>query len=88
MGDKDNTSALSMLMAQKVHDDVPVFGVQVTRGLVGQDDFAALGQGAGDSYTLLFTAGEMAGQSAARCRSEAKRSSAEFRVPPQISCKP
>jgi len=39
-------------------DDFGVFGVEVSRGLVGKEDLGLIDDGAGDRDALLFTAGK------------------------------
>ena len=63
VGDDDDAAVIFVSEpVEDLHDVLAVGAVQVARGLVGQDDLAAGGQGAGDGDPLLFAAGEHIGQ--------------------------
>ena len=63
MGD-DDEGLLEALAAlpQQAHDLGGVAGVEVARGLVGEDDGRGVHEGAGDGDALLLTSGELAGE--------------------------
>ena len=56
VGDHDNGMSLGVEPHEDVHDVLAAFGVQGAGGLVGQYDFAAVHQGAGDAHPLLLPA--------------------------------
>lgn len=63
MGDDDGTAVILVgEPVEDLHDVAAVGAVQVTGGLVGQDDLDTGGQGAGDGSPLLLTAGEHIGR--------------------------
>ena len=47
---------------ENLHNVTAVFRVQISGGLVGQDQLTAGGQGSGDGHPLLLTAGEHIGK--------------------------
>lgn len=48
--------------AEKLEDDFLVGFVEVTGGLVGEDDSRLIDEGTGDGYALLLTAGKICGE--------------------------
>ena len=58
MGDhEDGLVELAAGLTEHLEDSIGVFGVEVARGLVGEDDGGAVDEGTSDSYALLLTAG-------------------------------
>jgi hypothetical protein len=49
-------------VGQELHHGVAVLGVEVARGLVGEEHGRGAGEGAGDGDALLLAAGELGGQ--------------------------
>jgi len=60
--DHDGWCDLGVKIAEELEDDLLIGGVQVAGGLIGEDDFRIIDQGAGDGDALLFAAGELRGQ--------------------------
>ena len=62
VGDEDERCALPLVeVEEKVEDGLPVGGVEVAGGFVGEDDGGLEDEGAGESDALLLTAGELDG---------------------------
>ena len=61
MGDDDDGVALGVEVVEEGHDLVAGFGVEVSGGLVGEDDGGVVDQGAGDGDALALAAGELIG---------------------------
>ncbi len=60
--DHDDGGAGAVERVEQLHHGVAVLGIEVTRGLVGEEDGRGAGEGAGDGDALLLTAGELGGQ--------------------------
>ena len=56
MGDDDDGVAVGMELVEEGHDLVAGFGVEVSCGLVGEDDGGFVDQGAGDGDALALAA--------------------------------
>ena len=59
---QDGLAALLVDLVQELHDLGTHLGIQVTGGLVRQDDGGVADQGAGDSHPLALTSGELRGE--------------------------
>ena len=59
VGDHDDGGALGIQLGEQVHDLLAVLRVEVTRRLVGKDEFGLDHYGTGDGNALLLTAGEL-----------------------------
>jgi hypothetical protein len=57
--DHDDGGALLVDALEQVHDLARHQRVEVSRGLVGQDQLGITGQHAGDGHALLLSAGEL-----------------------------
>src|SRR5437879_8947845 len=55
---EDGLVELAAGLAEHLEDSIGVFGVEVSSGLVGEDDGGTVDQGAGDSYALLLASRE------------------------------
>ena len=63
VGDHDDAAVFLMgQAAEDVHDDLRIFSIKVSRGLVRQEDGSTGVQAPGDSNTLLLTAAEGGGE--------------------------
>lgn len=63
VGNDDHGAAIVMGKAPEDLHDIPgIGGIQIARRFVSKDNLTSLGQRPGNSYTLLLTAGEVAGQ--------------------------
>ena len=60
--DHHDGASLAMQFAQQAQDDLFVDRIQIAGGLVGQNDFRIVDQGARDAHPLLLAAGELGGQ--------------------------
>ena len=60
--DHHDGASLLMKFAQQAQDDLFVHCVQVSSGLVGQDDFGIVDQCAGDANSLLLASRKLRGQ--------------------------
>ncbi len=58
---EDSLVELTAGVSEHVEDSVGVFRVEVTGGLVGEDDGGAVDEGTSDGNALLFSAGEFVG---------------------------
>ena len=61
VGDDDDGVALGVELVEEGHDLVAGLGVEVSGGLVGEDDGGVVDQGAGDGDALALAAGELVG---------------------------
>src|SRR5207302_2600819 len=61
VGDDDDGIATVMKIVEEGHDLVAGFGVEVSGGLVGEDDGGAVDEGASDGDALALAAGELVG---------------------------
>ena len=59
VGHHDDGGAFLMKFGQKVHHLLAVLRIQVTGGLVGEDELGVGDDGTGDGHTLLLTAREL-----------------------------
>ena len=57
--DHDDGIALGVKFVEERHDLVTGLGVEVSRGLVGEDDGRMVDEGAGDGDTLALTTGQL-----------------------------
>ncbi len=62
VGDHDDGVAFAVEAAEEIDDDALVGGVEVSGGLVGEQDGRVIDEGAGDADALLLSAGELAGE--------------------------
>jgi len=62
MRNLDDASASFVQLSEKLHDFFTLRGMQVTGGLVGQNQLGALNDGAGDSHELLLPARKLIGE--------------------------
>ena len=58
MGDEDDALSFVRQHPENLQNLVPCFGVEVAGGLVRQQNFRVIGQGAGDRHPLLLPAGK------------------------------
>jgi hypothetical protein len=69
VGDHDDGHAeLGLQFAEKSEDSFAGGGIEIPRGLVGEKNFWAIDEGAGDGDALLFAAGEFRGAMAEAMR--------------------
>ena len=61
MRDQNNGVAFGVQPFDDFHHHLAAAGIERAGGLVGQDDFAAVHQGAGNGHALLLAAGELVG---------------------------
>ena len=61
VGDEDDGVAVGVELVEEGHDLVAGLGVEVSGGLVGEDDGGAVDEGAGDGDALALAAGELVG---------------------------
>ncbi len=61
MGDEHDGVAVGVQGVKQGHDFEAGLGVEVSGGLVGEDDGGPVDQGAGDGHTLALAAGELVG---------------------------
>ena len=61
MGDEDDGAALMGEFAEEVEDELAGVGVEVSGGLVGEDNLGVVDEGACDGDALLLAAGELVG---------------------------
>ena len=61
VGDEHDGVAFGVEVVEEGHDLVAGLGVEVSGGLVGEDDGGLVDQGAGDGDALALTAGELVG---------------------------
>ena len=61
VGDEDDGVALGVEIVEEGHDLVAGLGVEVSGGLVGEDDGGVVDEGAGDGDALALAAGELVG---------------------------
>ncbi len=61
VGDDDDGVAAGVEIVEEGHDLVAGLGVEVSGGLVGEDDGGAVDEGAGDGDALALAAGELVG---------------------------
>ena len=81
--DDQRAAAFFLLFAQELEDLVAALAVEVSGGLVGEQDDRVLDQGAGDRHPLLLAAGELrrlVAQADARARPGLSKSSALVRI--------
>ena len=58
VGDHENSLVeLAAGFVEHLEDGIGVFGVEVARGLVGEDDGGAVDEGTSDGYALLLATG-------------------------------
>ena len=62
VGDDHEGGSVLVELGEEVEDDLLVGLVEVTGGLVGEDELGVVDEGAGHAHALLFAAGELAGQ--------------------------
>src|SRR5690606_970852 len=62
MGHLDDRDPLLVQSLEGFHDLLPLFGVQVARGLIGQDKFWIGYKGPGDAHQLLLAPTELGGE--------------------------
>ena len=71
MGDYNDGAAVIMGEGAEYVDDVAgIGGIQIARGLVGENYFASLSESARDRHALLLTARKVAGQTLIVCCGE------------------
>ena len=58
----DGGTVLAGEFEEKIEDAIGIGGVEVARGLVGQDEVGGVGEGASYGDTLLFATGELVGE--------------------------
>src|SRR5882724_10023302 len=61
VGDYDDGVAVGVELVEESHDLVAGLGVEVSGGLVGEDDGGAVDEGASDGDTLALASGELVG---------------------------
>ena len=61
-GRNDGHVLLLAQIAEKFDDGNGGVRIEISRGLVGEDEHGVVGQGAGDGHALLLAAGELAGK--------------------------
>ena len=61
VGDEDDGVAFGVKLVEEGHDLVAGLGVEVSGGLVGEDDGRVVDEGTGDGDALSLTAGELVG---------------------------
>jgi hypothetical protein len=59
VGDHTDGGALSMEIAQQFHDGFAIAGIEISGGLVGEEDGGFSGESAGDGDALLLASGEL-----------------------------
>lgn len=62
MGYHEDGGAFAVEFGEEFHYFFAVLGVEVTGGLVGEDELGVGDDGAGDGYPLLLTSGELLGE--------------------------
>ncbi len=62
VGHHDDGGAVLVEFGEQSHHLGPVLRVEVTRGLVGEDELGTEDHSAGDGYALLLSAGELVGK--------------------------
>src|SRR6266704_2810925 len=62
VGDHADCRSLTVQVAEQFHDGFAVFRIEISRGFVRQQDQRLTSEGAGNGYTLLLPAGELAGK--------------------------
>ena len=61
VGDEDDGVAAGVEIVEEGHDLVAGFGIEISGGLVGEDDGGLVDEGAGDGDALTLTTGELVG---------------------------
>src|SRR5258708_29646009 len=61
VGDHADGGTALMDVAEKIHDRVAIFGVEVSGGLIGKENHGVADESACDGDALLLTAGELGG---------------------------